>query len=361
MFSRETPDEDDFFKDTRMSFGDHIEALRTHLWRAIAGLLVCCLIGFALDLIGLAFGTMKIGVARPLFVIIEGPVKEAIAKYNAKQDKKFEEEAKNEGSEAEVLMRPIPVKLGFTREQRALLLGKPVDEIGPDDVVEITVMMPTDPIKQNIDAKERKIRPRILTSLSAQEVFMVYFKISIIAGFVIASPWVFWQIWSFIGAGLYPHEKRFVHVYLPVSVSLFLIGVIASQIWVMPSAVSAMLWFNDFLGITPDLRLKDYLGFAILLPVLFGISFQTPLVMLFLERIGLVDVKGFRSKRKYAYFGIALFAAMVMPTPDALNMSYLMVPMWGLYELGIWLCVFSPRRKKEDEFEVPESEELIEV
>ena len=361
MFSRETPDEDDFFSDTRMSFGDHIEALRKHLWRAIGGLVVCCVIGFVLDGIGLAFGTMQIGIGRPLFVIIEAPVKEAIEEYNANQDKKFAEEAMKPDSEAAKLMKPIEIKMGFGRATRAALFGKRVDEIDGDDIVEVTVLMPTEEIKKNIDLKERKIRPRILISLSAQEVFFTYFKISLIAGLVLASPWVFWQIWSFIAAGLYTHEKKYVHVYLPISLGLFLVGVIGCQLWVMPKAVGAMLWFNDFLGITPDLRLKDYLGFAILLPVVFGISFQTPLVMLFLERLGIMDPKSFRAKRKYAYFLIAVFAAVITPTPDALTMSYMMVPMWLLYELGIWLCVFAPGRKKEDEFEVPESEELIEV
>jgi sec-independent protein translocase protein TatC len=109
------------------------------------------------------------------------------------------------------------------------------------------------------------------------------------------------------------------------------------------------------------LRLKDYLSFAILLPVVFGVSFQTPLVMLFLERLGIMAPADFRAKRKYAYFIIAVFCMVVMPTPDALTMCYMMIPMWGLYELGIWLCVFAPGKKKEDEFEVPESEELIEV
>src|SRR5262245_120 len=119
MFSREAPDEDDFFQDTRMSFGDHIEALRRHLWRAIGGLLVCMVLGFVLDGIGLAFGTMKIGIARPLFVIIETPVKKAIIEYNARQDERFLEDAKNPDSEAAKLMKPIPVKMAFGPEERA--------------------------------------------------------------------------------------------------------------------------------------------------------------------------------------------------------------------------------------------------
>src|SRR5579859_5482547 len=102
MFSREAPDEDDFFKDTRMSFGDHIEALRRHLWRAIGGLLVCCVIGFILDFIGLAVGVPQIGVGRPLFAIIEVPVKKAVETYNANQMKKFKAKLKESKPDDEI-------------------------------------------------------------------------------------------------------------------------------------------------------------------------------------------------------------------------------------------------------------------
>jgi sec-independent protein translocase protein TatC len=101
-----------------------------------------------------------------------------------------------------------------------------------------------------------------------------------------------------------------------------------------------------------------------MMPVVFGLSFQTPLIMLFIERIGLMDIAGFKSKRKYAWFAMAVFAAVITPTPDALTMMYMWVPMCLLYELGILMCYFSPsgrKRRGEDEFDVPESGELIEV
>ena len=140
-----------------------------------------------------------------------------------------------------------------------------------------------------------------LSALSVQEALVVYFKVSLVAGLVIASPWVFWQIWSFIAAGLYPHEKKLVHVYLPMSLGLFLGGVLLCQFFVMPQAVAAMLWFNEWLGMSPDLRLNEWLSFAIWMPVVFGISFQTPLVMLFMGKLGIVNVEWFRSKRKIAW------------------------------------------------------------
>src|SRR5260370_2793612 len=170
------------------------------------------------------------------------------------------------------------------------------------------------------------VRPPELTTWSATEGFMIYFKVTLIAGFVIAAPYVFWQIWSFIAAGLYPHEKRYVHVYLPFSLGLFMVGVIVCQFLVMPNAVKALLWFNEFLGITPDMRLSEWMSLAIMLPLVFGLSCETTLRMLFLERIGLMDIKSFKSKRKYAWFGMAVFAAVITPTPDAWTMMYMWVP-----------------------------------
>src|SRR5207245_10128940 len=84
-------------------------------------------------------------------------------------------------------------------------------------------------------------------SLSVVEAFMTYFKVALRCGLVLGSPWIFIQIWSFIAVGLYPHEKRLVNVYLPFSLLLFLIGVLACQFLVIPKAVGALLWFNEWL------------------------------------------------------------------------------------------------------------------
>src|SRR4029453_2695127 len=119
---------------------------------------------------------------------------------------------------------------------------------------------------------------RTLKTLSIQEPLVVYFKIAIMAGFVLSSPWVFYQIWAFIAAGLYPHEKRLVNVYLPFSLGLFLVGVFFCGFFVIPKAIEALLWFNEWLGFQPELRLNEWLGFAIFMPLVFGLSFQTPLV-----------------------------------------------------------------------------------
>src|SRR5207253_11405223 len=120
------------------------------------------------------------------------------------------------------------------------------------------------------------------------------------------------------------------------------------------------LWFNEWIGLEPDLRLNEWLGFAIMMPLDFGVSFQTPLVMLFLERLGILSIDLYRGKRRIAWFIMAVFAAVITPSTDAFSMLFLWVPMSMLYELGIGLCLFSPK-KPELDLDVPESEEMVEV
>ncbi|MGH7168809.1 MAG: twin-arginine translocase subunit TatC, partial [Gemmataceae bacterium] len=199
-----------------------------------------------------------------------------------------------------------------------------------------------------------------MATLNVMEAFMVWFKVCVVCGFVLGSPWIFWQVWMFVAAGLYPHEKRLVHVYLPASLGLFLTGVLICEFLVIPRAIEALLWFNEWLGLKPDLRLNEWLSFAIYMPLIFGVSFQTPLVMVFTARLGIVNADSFRNKRRYAWMGMALFAAICTPSTDAVSMLFLWVPMSLLFELGIWLIKMSPTEPELGE-DVPESEEMIEV
>jgi sec-independent protein translocase protein TatC len=177
---------------------------------------------------------------------------------------------------------------------------------------------------------------------------------------VLASPWVFWQLWSFVAAGLYPTEKRLVNYWLPMSLGLFLTGVFLCQFAVIPRSIGALLWFNEWLGIAPDLRLSEWLSLAIWLPVIFGLAFQTPLVMLVLERIGIMSVRTYLSYWRAAVFILAVVTLIIVPTTDVITWFALWLPMVGLYFLGIYLCSLAKKRRPA-EFDVSDSDELVEV
>jgi sec-independent protein translocase protein TatC len=176
-----------------------------------------------------------------------------------------------------------------------------------------------------------------LVSLAPLETPLIYFMVCLVCGLVVASPWVFYQAWAFVAAGLYRHERRYVKKYVPYSLGLFLTGVFLCFFFVLPITLRFLLQFNVWLGVAPTLRLSDWMGFATILPLVFGVAFQTPLVMLFLERIHIFTVDDFRSKRKIAILVMTIVAAVLTPGQDPFSMLLLACPMILLYELGILL------------------------
>src|SRR5262249_39138278 len=123
----------------------------------------------------------------------------------------------------------------------------------------VTVRMRVPPVTFQLamhEAEQLVGRRAALSTMNVMEGFMVYFKVCAMAGIVLTSPWIFWQLWAFVAAGLYPHEKKYVHYYLPVSLGLFLIGVAVCEFAVLPKAVQGLLAFNEWLGLEPDLRLN---------------------------------------------------------------------------------------------------------
>jgi sec-independent protein translocase protein TatC len=350
---------DDLFADTRMSFGEHIEELRTHLVRAIKGLVFCLAIGFILDALGTVLDRPYVGVGRPMMDVITAPVREQLIAFYERREAKLVEKAAQEEAAAVQTIAPRQVRIRLSQAAAAVLQGRPAPA-EPGSPIELDIeMSPLDLFRATKEIN-RAIRPPELTTLSVQEGMVVYFKVSMICGFVIASPWVFWQIWSFIAAGLYPAEKRLVNYWLPISLGLFLGGVFLCQFAVIPRSIEALLWFNEWMGLTPDLRLNEWLGFAIWLPVIFGVSFQTPLVMMALERVGIMTVEKYMGMWRMAVFVLAIFAAVITPTTDFVTWGALWAPMVGLYFLGIYLCWMAARRRPTD-FAVPESDELVEV
>ncbi len=157
---------------------------------------------------------------------------------------------------------------------------------------------------------------------------------------------------------MYPHEKKYAYLFFVPSVVLFVTGVLLCQFIVLPGAVKALLKFNELLGFDPDIRLNEWLSLAIILPLVFGISFQTPLVMVFLNRIGMFSAADYLTKWRYACIILAFFSAMVTPTPDVVTMLYLFVPMFGLYLFGILICHVFPGFDPDEDEETEAAEEV---
>lgn len=181
-------------------------------------------------------------------------------------------------------------------------------------------------------------------SLDAAEPFMIWMKAAILTGLILASPYVIYQIWVFVAAGLYPHEKNYVFVYLPISLGLFFGGASLAFAFVFQPVLSFLFTFNKGMNAEFDPRIGEWLSFVLILPLGFGISFQLPLVMLFLNRIGVATLDFYVQQWRIAILIICVIS-MVLTPADPISMLLMAVPLCFLYLLGIVMCKYMPAGK----------------
>lgn len=237
------------------------------------------------------------------------------------------------------------------------------------------------------------------------EGFMTYLQISIICGLIIAGPWIVYQLWLFVAAGLYPNERKTVTKYIPMSIGLMLSGVLFVYFLVLPLTIDFFLtftsgvplpgggnnivdvklppvftvidgdpanppdgaiWYNKRLDrlkirllgetrlipfgpdnlLNPHITLDDYIGFVLTFMLVFAVAFQLPLVLLALVRIGIVEIDFLRKQRKIVYFVMAIVAAVIAPGDVVTSMLALLIPMLFLYEFGIWLAQWGEKQRR---------------
>lgn len=195
--------------------------------------------------------------------------------------------------------------------------------------------------KRSLQLAEDEGKPPI--AISYPESFMSYFKVALVFGLFFSTPLILYEMWKFVGAGLYPNEQRYVLIFLPFSIGLFFGGALFGYFSVIPVALEFLAgWGADLVEL--NFTISNYVGLFFTLTIILGLTFQTPLVMIFLSKIGAVGAEGFRSARKWAIMASVIFAAIVTP-PDPLSWSLVAGPMILLYELGI-LIVSAASRKK---------------
>ena len=362
----------DLFDDSTMTFGEHLECLRTHLIRAIIGLAICVI------------GALFIG--DKIVAIVRSPIDSALRKAAQVEGSNIQVEDDISDISMTDIWQTMKEKLGLAEPAEEPESGTddpatPAEtfkqlQTGNDlDRTIIVSIMPSEfaaalhkynpdaypaAIHASEDVKEKPLAIRIAAqefqqletvidrqnqavTLNVQEAFMTYIKVSFIAGLLIASPWVFREIWMFVAAGLYQHERKYIYIYLPMSLFLFTGGAVFCFYAVFPFVLKFLLSFNTLLNVNPQIRLSEWINFAVMLPVMFGVSFQLPLVMLFLERISVFEIVDYREKRRMAILVIA-FLSMILTPADPMSMLLMMFPLIILYELGIILCGFNPHK-----------------
>jgi sec-independent protein translocase protein TatC len=334
----------DLFDDTTMTFGEHLEALRIHLFKAAFGLILAMVItltwgNWFVDLIRRPIDQAltrnkllnKDEVTNFWSQVTSWFEKPAVTNSEAGPGNAEQEKAPADQSTIFVRVKPSDfLRILHGADPARFPAAKPEDDEKP-----VSLALSATEFGNFRQTTEQSNRP---VTLNVQEAFMMYIKVAFVAGFIIASPWIFFQMWQFVAAGLYPHERRYVHVYLPLSIGLFLGGALFSFYLALPLMLDFLLSYNRWLGVVPTIRLSEWVSFVILLPLMFGISFQLPLVMLFLERIGIFGANDYRSRRRLAILVMAVASMMLNPGGDVGTMAMMLVPLIILYEFGILLC-----------------------
>ena len=178
--------------------------------------------------------------------------------------------------------------------------------------------------------------------------FFVPMKVTMLVAFLIALPVVMYQLWAFIAPGLYLHERRLILPLVVSSYTLFIIGMAFAYFLVFPTVFKFMASYNAPLGAEMSTDIDNYLSFAMTTFLAFGITFEVPVVVVVLVRMGMVPLAKLREIRPYVIVGAFVISAIVTP-PDVLSQLLLAVPMTLLYELGLLIARFYVPKSSEDE------------
>lgn len=292
--------DEDLFEQSKMSFGEHLEELRVTLWKCVVALALGSIIGFA--------------IGDHVVKFIESPLQAGLDQFRINLAEK------QAGVEAQTIDDKVYIPLR-------------VYELLEGEKSERTLYVPLD----------QDPRTQIIGT-GVTDAFMVYVKASLLVGVVVSSPALFYFIWQFVASGLYQHERKYVYVFMPFSLGLFLAGAAVAFFFAIQLVVGFLFGFYEWLEITPTPRINEWLGFVLMLPLGFGVAFQLPLVMLFLERIGVFGAKDYLEYWKVAVLVIAILSMLLTPA-DPGSMILLAVPLTFLYFGGIALCRFMPRRE----------------
>lgn len=186
----------------------------------------------------------------------------------------------------------------------------------------------------------------IYTEMSAA--LMTKLKVAFIAGIVVACPYVFWQIWTFIKPALYAHEKRAFRLTFAATVFLFLLGVVFCYAAVYFLAVDFFLIAGEDLA-TPMLAIDKYVSFLFGFVVPFGLAFELPVALYITTKMGLTNHQMLASKRKFVILAVVVIAAFLTP-PDVVSQVMLSIPILLLFEISLLICkVVKPREQQAEE------------
>lgn len=185
----------------------------------------------------------------------------------------------------------------------------------------------------------------VLLAIRPPETFLVYLKTCLLFGLIVSSPWVFYQVWAFVSAGLYRHEKKHIRIIAPVSAALFAAGAIFFLKVVAPMTMLFFIKFNPGIEfVRSNFSLQNYVNFILTLTFVFGMAFQMPIAIVCLEKLGIVSLDALTRSRRFVILALLIIAAVATP-PDVISQISLAVPLYALFEGSIIICQLTGRSK----------------
>lgn len=350
------------FEDKEMPFLEHLEELRQTLVRIIITLIIVTIGAFV-------FRT-------PLMELIRRPVELAglgasieLPKDITKQEWRKVQTLATTAESLDPLVREAFLQEALTDEEESLRLyveALPVfnatlvlDKERREDFVGRAIA--TNPalrdtilklVRENPGAKiDRQGNLIEMSALRPPEAFMLSLKISMLAGIILAFPLLLYFIAQFVFPGLTNKEKRAVLPAVGIGFGLFLLGATFAYWVVTPRVLEFFHGYADELGVNSEWRIGYYVSFVSQLVLIFGVSFELPVVVMTLVKLDLLGYQFMARNRSYAIIIIFTVAALITPTPDAPTLCLLAVPMVILYEICIWMAYFLDRRRRREEAE----------
>jgi sec-independent protein translocase protein TatC len=377
--------DDNLFAESSMSFGDHLEELRKCLFASIYWIAIGTTCGFL-------FGQFVVET-------ITVPVETALEKYFEEQRNHYYDalrpELESEGISDSMIdsakrdeMIPFetfiyPGELERVLNRQKLLRHQQKNELAPSETLaplaQPLAATPSDvdnlitqkkswakkqaeifdgaldlsgaevdynvePIRLMLFTKKENDPRTKVKALGVYEVFWIWIQASLVVGLVFSSPFVSYHLWSFVAAGLYPHEKKYVYYFIPVSIVLVLGGAAFAFFVVFQFVLDFLFGFNAMMNIDPDPRVSEWLKFALMLPVGFGFSFQLPVILFVLERVGIFSYQQYMASWRISVLAIFLISLLLTPG-DPGSMLLMAIPLTILYFGGVFCCWLFPRKK----------------
>jgi len=322
--------------DVEMTFGEHIEELRRRVIAALIGIVV------ASAVCGIFYKEVVSALLRPYLKAsqkIQAAVEEASRKQQppakpAEPPAETPETPTDQDPDAR-LRTEVDVLKKELADLRARQDGTATDASGESPLAPFAKGLP----------------PRIMLG-NPLSGYLTILMLCVIGGVFLSSPWVIHQVWAFISTGLHAHERQFVRIYGPASFFLFIAGAAIFYFFILPMGLEALLSPTASIVIEgvplidPSLLLDDYFKFVSWMTLVFGVAFQTPLIVLFLARTGLIPLDTLAKQQKIVILAMVVVGAVLTPTGDPISLALMTVPLIALYQIGLLLAWLAQRKDR---------------